>query len=95
MSIKIADKYNHYFDITRHFIFTLIYKFEWYKDEQNKAFVRDAISKELDENLPRSYDTDTFNSKTNLPLNRCMERRQDRRLPYRQKDFPCIDFLKI
>lgn len=46
---------------------------EWYKDVQTKALVRDAISAELDKDLPNSYDVDSFNAKTDLLLNHFMD----------------------
>lgn len=46
---------------------------EWYKDVQTRALVRDAISAELDKDLPNSYDTDSFNAKTDLLLNHFMD----------------------
>ncbi len=42
---------------------------DWYKDEQPKARVRNAIADSLDEFLPDCYDKDSFDSKTNLLLN--------------------------
>jgi type I restriction enzyme R subunit len=42
---------------------------EWYKDEQPKARVRDAISETLNTDLPASYDKEVFNIKTDLLLN--------------------------
>ena len=41
---------------------------DWYKDEQPKARVRNAIADSLDENLPDCYDKDAFDAKTNLLL---------------------------
>ncbi len=41
---------------------------DWYKDEQPKARVRNAIADSLDENLPDCYDKDSFDAKTNLLL---------------------------
>lgn len=40
---------------------------------ETKALVRDAISAELDKDLPNSYDVDSFNAKTDLLLNHFMD----------------------
>lgn len=42
---------------------------DWYKDEQPKAKVKDAIMEALDVDLPESYDKEVFSAKTNLLLN--------------------------
>ncbi len=42
---------------------------DWYKDEQPKAKVRNAIADSLDDYLPDCYDKESFESKTNLLLN--------------------------
>ena len=42
---------------------------DWYKDEPQKIKVRTAIGTSLNEDLPESYDKETFNSKINLLLN--------------------------
>ncbi len=42
---------------------------DWYKDEQPKARVRNAIADSLDDYLPDCYDKESFESKTNLLLN--------------------------
>lgn len=39
---------------------------DWYKDEQPKEKVRTTIQKSLDEDLPESYDKESFNAKANL-----------------------------
>ena len=41
---------------------------DWYKEEQSKEKVREAISSTLDEELPLSYDKEIFNAKANLIL---------------------------
>ena len=42
---------------------------DWYKDDQPKLKVKQAIEKVLDDDLPLCYDKESFNSKTNLLLN--------------------------
>ena len=42
---------------------------DWYKDEQPKARVKDAIMETLDKDLPESYDKEVFTVKTDLLLN--------------------------
>ena len=42
---------------------------DWYKDEQPKAKVKNAIMEALDADLPDSYDKDVFSAKTDLLLN--------------------------
>ena len=42
---------------------------DWYKDEQPKAKVKDAIMETLDADLPDSYDKEVFVVKTDLLLN--------------------------
>ncbi len=42
---------------------------DWYKDEQPKAKVKNVIEISLNEDLPMSYDKESFNSKTALLLN--------------------------
>jgi type I restriction enzyme R subunit len=42
---------------------------DWYKDEQPKAKVKDAIMETLDADLPESYDKEVFIVKTDLLLN--------------------------
>lgn len=42
---------------------------DWYKDEQPLAKVKMAIEISLNEDLPESYDVDSFKSKTDLLLN--------------------------
>lgn len=42
---------------------------DWYKDEQPLAKVKTAIEISLNEDLPESYDVDSFKSKTDLLLN--------------------------
>jgi len=42
---------------------------DWYKDEQPKLKVKSAIEITLNEDLPESYDKDSFDAKTNLLLN--------------------------
>ncbi len=42
---------------------------DWYKDEQPKAKVKDAIMEALDADLPESYDKEVFVVKTDLLLN--------------------------
>ena len=41
---------------------------DWYKEEQSKERVREAISSTLDKELPLSYDKEIFNAKANLIL---------------------------
>lgn len=42
---------------------------DWYKDTQPISKVKDAIKDQLDEDLPQSYDKETFNQKSDLILN--------------------------
>lgn len=42
---------------------------DWYKDEQPRLKVKSAIEYALNEDLPESYDKDSFDAKTNLLLN--------------------------
>ena len=42
---------------------------DWYKDEQPKVKVKDAIMETLDADLPDSYDKEVFSIKTDLLLN--------------------------
>lgn len=42
---------------------------DWYKDEQPKAKVKNAIMDSLDAGLPESYDKEVFEAKTDLLLN--------------------------
>lgn len=42
---------------------------DWYKDEQPKAKVKDAIMEALDADLPESYDKEVFVVKTDMLLN--------------------------
>lgn len=42
---------------------------DWYKDEQPKAKVKDAIAETLDADLPESYDKEVFTVKIDLLLN--------------------------
>ena len=42
---------------------------DWYKDEQPKAKVKNAIEVMLNEDLPESYDKDSFRSKIDLLMN--------------------------
>lgn len=42
---------------------------DWYKDEQPRMRVKSAIEASLDNDLPRSYDRDSFTSKISLLLN--------------------------
>lgn len=42
---------------------------DWYKDDQPVAIVKNAIQDSLDNDLPESYDKDSFESKINLLLN--------------------------
>jgi type I restriction enzyme R subunit len=41
---------------------------DWYKDEQPRARVKTAIEKSLNDDLPMSYDKETFAAKINLLL---------------------------
>ena len=41
---------------------------DWYKDEQPRARVKTAIEKSLNDDLPLSYDKETFAAKINLLL---------------------------
>lgn len=41
---------------------------DWYKDEQPKAKIKDAIIEVLDADLPESYDKETFAVKPDLLL---------------------------
>lgn len=42
---------------------------DWYKDEQPKAKVKSAIEVSLNEDLPESYDSESFRSKIDLLMN--------------------------
>jgi type I restriction enzyme R subunit len=42
---------------------------DWYKDDQPRAKVKSVIEVSLNEDLPESYDTDSFNSKISLLMN--------------------------
>ena len=42
---------------------------DWYKDEQPKEKVRTTIQRSLDEDLPESYDKESFNAKIDLLMN--------------------------
>ena len=42
---------------------------DWYKDEQPRAKVKNAIMDSLDAGLPESYDKEVFDAKTDLLLN--------------------------
>ena len=42
---------------------------DWYKDEQPRTMVFTLIQKSLNDDLPLSYDRETFADKTNLLLN--------------------------
>ena len=42
---------------------------DWYKDEQPKEKVRTTIQQSLDEDLPESYDKESFNAKIDLLMN--------------------------
>lgn len=42
---------------------------DWYKDDQPKKIVRSAIETSLNDDLPESYDRESFQSKTELLLN--------------------------
>ena len=42
---------------------------DWYKDEMPREKVEDAIRTSLDEDLPESYDKESFQSKITLLLN--------------------------
>ena len=48
---------------------TNLFVADWYKDEQPKAKVKDAIMETLDADLPESYDKEVFVVKTDLLLN--------------------------
>lgn len=48
---------------------TELFVVDWYKDDQPKLKVKQAIEKVLDDDLPLCYDKESFNSKTNLLLN--------------------------
>ena len=48
---------------------TNLFVADWYKDEQPKAKVKDAIMETLDAYLPESYDKEVFVVKTDLLLN--------------------------
>ena len=41
---------------------------DWYRDEQPRARVKTAIEQSLNDDLPMSYDKETFAAKTNLLL---------------------------
>ena len=47
---------------------------DWYKDTQPISRVRDAIKDQLDEDLPQSYDKETFNQKSDLILNMLIDK---------------------
>ena len=42
---------------------------DWYKDDQTRETVRSAVAVSLNEDLPDSYDKDSFDSKINLLMN--------------------------
>ena len=42
---------------------------DWYKDDQPKAKVKYAIEESLNEDLPESYDKESFQSKIDLLMN--------------------------
>ena len=42
---------------------------DWYKDDQPKAKVKSAIEESLNEDLPESYDKESFQSKIDLLMN--------------------------
>ena len=42
---------------------------DWYKDDQTRARVRDAVEVSLNDDLPESYDKDSFQSKIDLLMN--------------------------
>ncbi len=46
---------------------------DWYKDEQPKKIVRSAIETSLNDDLPDSYDKETFQAKTDILLNRFID----------------------
>ena len=46
---------------------------DWYKDEQPKARIKDAISEALDEDLPLVYDKESFTVKIDLLMNHFMD----------------------
>ena len=42
---------------------------DWYKDDQTRETVRSAVAVSLNDDLPESYDKDSFDSKINLLMN--------------------------
>lgn len=42
---------------------------DWYKDEQSKAKVKSAIEITLNDDIPNSYNKESFQSKINLLMN--------------------------
>ena len=65
-SVKLAAK-NIYFKLTEEK--SDLFVVDWYKDEQPKLKVKQAIEQVLDEGLPDCYDKEIFAVKTNLLLN--------------------------
>ncbi len=46
---------------------------DWYKDEMPREKVKNAITSSLDEDLPESYDKESFQSKVTLLMNHFMD----------------------
>ena len=42
---------------------------DWYKDDQLRLKVKSAVEYAINEDLPESYDKESFEAKTNLLLN--------------------------
>ena len=62
--LSAKDLFRH-LNENRHSLFVA----DWYRDEQPKAKVKDAIMKTLDADLPESYDKESFTVKIDLLLN--------------------------
>lgn len=65
-SVKLASK-NLYKRLTAYKDELLVV--DWYKDDQPREKVKDAISTSLNEDLPMSYDKESFQSKISLLMN--------------------------
>ena len=46
---------------------------DWYKDEQTKERVKSFIEESLDNDLPKSYDAESFSSKIDLIMTRFID----------------------
>lgn len=64
--VKLAAK-NLYNKLTQNM--KNLFVVDWYKDEQPRGIIEKAVSDSLDEDLPDSYDADSFRSKIDLLMN--------------------------